>query len=176
MRKQGQLNKAAILAALAPDPLMTGPVKRSQKDLSVITGLPIVVVHRWVTRLHADGRVTVDMGTPVFDLPRIPFDAAGLQPSDIDLIILATSTPDMVFPSTACIVQNKLGIVGCPAFDVQAVCTGFVYALTVADNIQFRLDAGTRHALIGPNGAGKTTFVNMLTGRQVFTRNMGCYD
>jgi hypothetical protein len=52
---------------------------------------------------------------------------------DIDLIIVATSTPDMVFPSSACILQNKLGIAGCPAFDVQAVCSGFVYALTVAD-------------------------------------------
>ena len=60
-------------------------------------------------------------------------EAAGLQPSDIDLIIVATSTPDMVFPSAACILQNKLGITGCAAFDVQAVCSGFVYALTVAD-------------------------------------------
>ena len=51
----------------------------------------------------------------------------------IDLIIVATSTPDMVFPSTACIVQHKLGVHGCAAFDVQAVCSGFVYALTVAD-------------------------------------------
>ena len=60
-------------------------------------------------------------------------EAAGIQAQDIDLIIVATSTPDMVFPSAACIVQNKLGIHGCPAFDVQAVCSGFVYALTVAD-------------------------------------------
>jgi 3-oxoacyl-[acyl-carrier-protein] synthase III len=59
--------------------------------------------------------------------------AAGLRASDIDLIIVATSTPDMVFPSTASIVQNKLGIAGCPVFDVQAVCSGFIYALTVAD-------------------------------------------
>lgn len=59
--------------------------------------------------------------------------AAGVQPSDIDLIIVATSTPDMVFPATAAIVQHKLGIAGCPVFDVQAVCSGFVYALAVAD-------------------------------------------
>jgi 3-oxoacyl-[acyl-carrier-protein] synthase-3 len=64
---------------------------------------------------------------------RRALEAAGRQPSDIDLIIVATSTPDMVFPSTATILQNKLGIAGCPAFDVQAVCSGFVYALTVAD-------------------------------------------
>ena len=61
--------------------------------------------------------------------------AAGLGAADIDLIILATSTPDMVFPSTACIVQRKLGIAGGAAFDIQAVCSGFVYALSVADSM-----------------------------------------
>ena len=62
--------------------------------------------------------------------------SADLQASDLDLILVATSTPDMVFPSTATILQNKLGITnGCPAFDVQAVCSGFVYALTVADSL-----------------------------------------
>ena len=64
---------------------------------------------------------------------RHALEAAGRKASDIDLIIVATSTPDMVFPSSAAILQNKLGIAGCPAFDVQAVCSGFVYALTVAD-------------------------------------------
>jgi 3-oxoacyl-[acyl-carrier-protein] synthase-3 len=66
---------------------------------------------------------------------RSALQAAGLQAADIDLIIVATSTPDMVFPSTATILQHKLGIAGCPAFDVQAVCSGFVYALTVADSL-----------------------------------------
>ncbi|MGJ7520107.1 beta-ketoacyl-ACP synthase III [Variovorax sp. LT1P1] len=60
-------------------------------------------------------------------------EASGRKAEDIDLIIVATSTPDMVFPSSAAILQHKLGIAGCPAFDVQAVCSGFVYALTVAD-------------------------------------------
>jgi 3-oxoacyl-[acyl-carrier-protein] synthase-3 len=60
-------------------------------------------------------------------------ETAGLSPSEIDLLIVATTTPDMVFPSTACIVQSKLGISGSPAFDVQAVCCGFVYALNIAD-------------------------------------------
>jgi len=64
---------------------------------------------------------------------RHAIEAAGRSANDIDLIIVATSTPDMVFPSSAAILQNKLGIAGCPAFDVQAVCSGFVYALTVAD-------------------------------------------
>ncbi len=73
--------------------------------------------------------------------------AAGLSPQDIDLVIVATSTPDMVFPSTATMVQNKLGITnGCPAFDVQAVCSGFIYALTIADAM---IRAGTaRNALV----------------------------
>ena len=64
---------------------------------------------------------------------RAALHSAGRSAEDVDLIIVATSTPDMVFPSTACILQHKLGVHGCPAFDVQAVCSGFVYALTLAD-------------------------------------------
>jgi 3-oxoacyl-[acyl-carrier-protein] synthase-3 len=75
-------------------------------------------------------------------------DAAGLTGQDIDLIIVATSTPDMVFPSAACILQNKLGIAGCPAFDVQAVCSGFVYALTVADAM-IRTGSATKALVVG---------------------------
>jgi 3-oxoacyl-[acyl-carrier-protein] synthase-3 len=60
--------------------------------------------------------------------------AAGIGPADIDLIIVATSTPDYVFPSTACLLQAKLGVKGCAAFDVQAVCSGFVYGLATADS------------------------------------------
>ena len=59
--------------------------------------------------------------------------SAGIAAQDIDLIIVATSTPDYIFPSTACLLQAKLGIKGCPAFDMQAVCSGFVYALATAD-------------------------------------------
>ncbi len=64
---------------------------------------------------------------------RQALESAGRQASDLDLVIVATSTPDMVFPSTACLLQQKLGIHGCAAFDVQAVCSGFIYALVVAD-------------------------------------------
>ncbi len=79
---------------------------------------------------------------------RQALDAAGVQPQDIDLIIVATSTPDMVFPSTACIVQQKLGIAGCAAFDMQAVCSGFVYALSVADSM-IRTGAARKALVIG---------------------------
>ncbi len=75
-------------------------------------------------------------------------NAADCDVASIDLIIVATSTPDMVFPSTACIVQNKLGIHGCAAFDVQAVCSGFVYGLTVADSM-IRTGAASKALVIG---------------------------
>lgn len=79
---------------------------------------------------------------------RNALQAAGLEAKDIDLIIVATSTPDMVFPSVACILQNKLGANGCPAFDVQAVCSGFVYALAVADSL-IKTGAANRALVIG---------------------------
>jgi len=91
---------------------------------------------------------------------RHALQAAGLKPSDIDLIIVATSTPDMVFPSTACILQNKLGANGCAAFDVQAVCSGFIYALTVAD------------AMIKSGAAHKA----LVIGAEVFSRILDFKD
>ena len=87
-------------------------------------------------------------------------EAAGLQAADIDLIIVATSTPDMVFPSAACILQHKLGIAGCPAFDIQAVCSGFIYALTVAD------------AMIKTGTASKA----LVVGAEVFSRILDFSD
>lgn len=90
-----------------------------------------------VERTGIRARHFVDDGVNASDLAvhaaRHALEAAGCAAEDVDLIIVATSTPDMVFPSTAAIVQRKLGIAGCPVFDVQAVCSGFVYALTVAD-------------------------------------------
>jgi len=77
---------------------------------------------------------------------RHAIEAAGLQPSDIDLIIVGTTTPDRIFPSTACLVQQRLEIHGCPAFDIQAVCTGFVYALGMAD--MFIKTGQSKHALV----------------------------
>jgi 3-oxoacyl-[acyl-carrier-protein] synthase-3 len=93
----------------------------------------------------APGVCSSDLG---LEAARHALQAANLQASDIDLIIVATSTPDMVFPSTACILQNKLGAHGCPAFDVQAVCSGFIYALTVADAM-IKTGAATRALVIG---------------------------
>jgi 3-oxoacyl-[acyl-carrier-protein] synthase-3 len=80
----------------------------------------------------SDGVHSSDLG---LEAAKMALQAAGRVAQDIDLIIVATSTPDMVFPSTACILQNKLGANGCAAFDVQAVCSGFVYALAVADSM-----------------------------------------
>ncbi len=80
--------------------------------------------------IAVEGQTTVDLAEQA-SLRAI--EAAGIQPHDIDLIVFATSTPDKIFPSSACILQARLGIHGCPAFDIQAVCSGFVYALSVAD-------------------------------------------
>ena len=93
----------------------------------------------------AAGVYSSDLGV---EAAKKALEAAGLEPGDIDLIIVATSTPDMVFPSTACILQNKLGIAGCPAFDLQAVCSGFVYALTVADAL-IKTGTATKALVIG---------------------------
>ncbi len=79
---------------------------------------------------------------------RAALEAADCDVTSIDLIIVATSTPDMIFPSTACILQNKLGVHGCAAFDIQAVCSGFVYALTVADSM-IRTGAAAKALVIG---------------------------
>jgi 3-oxoacyl-[acyl-carrier-protein] synthase-3 len=79
---------------------------------------------------------------------RRALEAADVDAASIDLIIVATSTPDMVFPSTACLVQQKLGVAGCAAFDVQAVCSGFVYALTIADSM-IRTGAASKALVIG---------------------------
>lgn len=92
-----------------------------------------------------DGVFSSDLG---LEAAKNALQAAGCGPQDIDLIIVATSTPDMVFPSTACILQNKLGANGCAAFDVQAVCCGFVYALAVADSM-IQTGAAKRALVVG---------------------------
>ena len=97
------------------------------------------------------GVTSSDLGT---EAARRALEAAGVQAGDLDLIIVATSTPDMVFPSVAAILQNRIGANGCAAFDVQAVCSGFVYALSVAD------------AMIQTGAASKA----LVVGAEVFSR------
>jgi 3-oxoacyl-[acyl-carrier-protein] synthase III len=105
----------------------------------------------------ANGVFSSDLG---LEASKNALAAAGVAAEDIDLIIVATSTPDMVFPSTAAILQHKLGIDGCPVFDVQAVCSGFVYALTVAD------------AMIQTGSASKA----LVVGAEVFSRILDFKD
>jgi len=85
--------------------------------------------------IAADGETTSDLGVAA---ARKALDAAGLSPEDIDLIVVATATPDYTFPSTATIIQQKLGITRGAGFDLQAVCSGFVFAIATADNFLVR--------------------------------------
>jgi 3-oxoacyl-[acyl-carrier-protein] synthase III len=105
-----------------------------------------------VERTGIRARHFADADTSASDLAlqaaRHALEAAGRRAEEVDLIIVATSTPDMVFPSTACIVQRKLGVHGCAAFDVQAVCSGFVYALTLAESL-IRTGSASKALVVG---------------------------
>lgn len=106
------------------------------------------IVERTGIRFRHFAAEGVDASDLAVEAARHALEAAGCTPADIDLIVVATSTPDMVFPSTACIVQRKLGVPGGAAFDVQAVCSGFVYGLTVADAL-IRTGTARRALVIG---------------------------
>jgi 3-oxoacyl-[acyl-carrier-protein] synthase-3 len=93
--------------------------------------------------IAADGETTCDLAEHA---ARRAIESAGIETDSIDLIIVATTTPDQVFPSTACLLQDRLNIHRCPAFDVQAVCSGFVYALDVAN--RFIRTGGAQRALV----------------------------
>lgn len=93
--------------------------------------------------IAADQEQTSDLALAA---SRKALEAAGIDAGELDLIVVATTTPDMVFPSTACILQAKLGAKNCPAFDMQAVCSGFVFGLATADH--FIRSGGCRHALV----------------------------
>jgi 3-oxoacyl-[acyl-carrier-protein] synthase III len=80
--------------------------------------------------IAADGETTGDLA---YEAAKNALEAAGVKASELDLIVLGTTTPDLIFPSTACLVQHRLGANGCAAFDVNAACSGFVYALGIAD-------------------------------------------
>jgi 3-oxoacyl-[acyl-carrier-protein] synthase-3 len=94
-------------------------------------------------RIAAPGQSTADLAEQA---ARRAMEAAAVGPAEIDLVIVATTTPDRVFPSTACLLQQRLDVHGCAAFDVQAVCTGFVYALGIAD--KFVRTGAARCALV----------------------------
>ncbi|MFT3996302.1 MAG: beta-ketoacyl-ACP synthase III [Asticcacaulis sp.] len=96
-----------------------------------------IVARTGIKKRHkaGEGQTTSDLAV---EAARIALAAAGRTAEEVDLVIVATTTPDMTFPSTASIVQAKLGVRGCAAFDVQAVCSGFVYALSVADGFVAR--------------------------------------
>lgn len=93
--------------------------------------------------IAAEGETTSDLG---YHAAVRALEAAGVEAAEVDLIIVGTTTPDVIFPSTACLIQAKLGVAGCPAFDVNAACSGFVYALSVADN--FIRSGAARTALV----------------------------
>jgi len=103
--------------------------------------------------IAADGERTSDLA---LQAGRKALAAAGIAASDLDLIVVATTTPDMVFPSTACLLQAKLGARNCPAFDVQAVCSGFIYGVSTADH--FVRSGQYRHALV----VGAETYSRIL--------------
>lgn len=93
--------------------------------------------------IAGEGETTCDLAEKA---ARAAIEAAGLKPDDIDLIVFATTTPDQVFPSTACLLQKRLDIHGPAAFDIQAVCSGFVYALSIAD--KFIKTGAAKNALV----------------------------
>ena len=117
---------------LPPRRLSNADLARDLAERGIETSDEWIVERTGIRARHFadDGVACSDMA---LEAAQAALQSSGRRASDVDLIIVATSTPDMVFPSTASIVQQKLGVHGCPAFDVQAVCSGFVYALTVAD-------------------------------------------
>ena len=130
------------------------PRRITNADLAVeLAARGVETSDDWIVeRTGIRARHFADSGVTSSDLglqaARQALDAAAVAAADIDLIIVATSTPDMIFPSAACILQNKLGIAGCAAFDVQAVCSGFVYALTIADSL-IKTGAATKALVVG---------------------------
>ncbi len=104
-------------------------------------------------RVVAEGQTTSDLG---YQAALKAIEAAGVSVDEIDLIVVGTTTPDLIFPSTACLIQQKLGVRGCPAFDVNAACSGFVFALSVAD--QYLRSGAAKTALV----VGAETLTRMV--------------
>jgi 3-oxoacyl-[acyl-carrier-protein] synthase-3 len=139
----------------------TGAALPSRRVTNAELAERIDTTHEWIVErtgiearhIAADGETTATLAT---EAARKALAAAGLEPQQIGLIVLATATPDQTFPASATLVQSALGIDDCIAFDVAAVCTGFLYALSVADNM---LKGGMAdHALV----IGSETFSRIL--------------
>ena len=103
--------------------------------------------------IAAEGETTSDLA---FHAATRALQAAGLDAADIELIVLGTTTPDVIFPSTACLLQDRLGANGCAAFDVNAACSGFIFALSIAD--QFIKTGAVKNALV----VGAETLTRMV--------------
>jgi 3-oxoacyl-[acyl-carrier-protein] synthase-3 len=103
--------------------------------------------------IAAEGQTTSDLG---YNAAMRALEAAGVDAKELELIVVGTTTPDLIFPSTACLIQHRLGADGCPAFDVNAACSGFVYALTVAD--KFIRSGAVKTALV----IGSETLTRMV--------------
>jgi 3-oxoacyl-[acyl-carrier-protein] synthase-3 len=145
---------------------MLPPRRVSNAELAAeLAGRGVETSDEWIvarTGIHARHFASPNVASSDLGVQaaRHALEAAGRQAAEIDLIIVATSTPDMVFPSTACLIQQKLGIAGCAAFDLQAVCSGFVYGLSVAD------------AMIRSGAASKA----LVIGAEVFSRILDFND
>jgi len=145
---------------------MLPPRRVSNAELAAeLAGRGVETSDEWIvarTGIHARHFASPNVASSDLGVQaaRHALEAAGRQAAEIDLIIVATSTPDMVFPSTACLIQQKLGIAGCAAFDLQAVCSGFVYGLSVAD------------AMIRSGAASKA----LVIGAEVFSRILAFND
>ncbi|HVL59193.1 MAG TPA: beta-ketoacyl-ACP synthase III [Burkholderiaceae bacterium] len=134
-------------SALPPRAVSNDQLARQLAERGIETSDEWIVARTGIRQRHIAERDvgSADLGAQA---ARAALAAADVSPSDIDLLIVATSTPDYVFPSTACLVQKRLGIGGCAAFDVQAVCSGFVYGLSVADAM-IRSGSARRALVIG---------------------------
>jgi 3-oxoacyl-[acyl-carrier-protein] synthase-3 len=121
--------KIAGTGSYLPNKILTNAELESMVD----TTDDWIVARTGIKERHiaADGEFTSDLAV---NAAKNAIESAGITAADIDLILVATTTPDKIFPSVATMVQRKLGIAGCPAFDIQAVCSGFVYALATANN------------------------------------------
>ncbi|HEX5639841.1 MAG TPA: beta-ketoacyl-ACP synthase III [Burkholderiaceae bacterium] len=134
-------------SALPPRIVSNDELARQLASRGIETSDEWIVARTGIRQRHVAeaGLTTAELGSRA---ATAALESAGVVAADIDLIIVGTSTPDQIFPSTACLIQARIGALGCAAFDVQAVCSGFVYALTTADAL-IRTGAHKRALVIG---------------------------